>query len=41
MTPETLCETNEMQEIIELAEELIKAGANLEQIQQALDIALG
>lgn len=32
MTPETLCDTNEMQEIIELSEKLIAYGATLEDI---------
>ena len=40
MTPETLCETNEMRDIICLAEVLIKHGATLEQIIEALTISI-
>jgi len=40
MTPETLCETNEMTDIITLAETLIKHGATLEQIILALQFAI-
>lgn len=39
MTPETLCETNEMQDIVENAKVLIEHGANIEQIITALEIS--
>ena len=40
MTPETLCDTNEMNEITNLAETLISSGATLEQIVFALQTAI-
>lgn len=40
MSSEFLCETHEMTEIIELAKELIKCGATLEQIKIALEFAI-
>ena len=40
MSPEVLYDTNEMQEIIKLAEKLIQSGATLEQIEYALEFAI-
>ena len=40
MTPETLCETTEMTDMITLAEILIKCGATLKQIVIALKFAI-